>query len=127
MIKNVFAALLPIVMLCGCMRGQAVMSMEEFYDYPVGMTAEELETKAGKPFDAKDIGDGAVEYEYIERVLIGNKFAETRHYYFIFKDNKMISKRIENDTRLPRIPDSYEMQTSDNESSQLPEKLIYIE
>ncbi len=114
--KNViFKTGLCLFALCSCANGRQLMTMEQFYDYPIGMTSDELIGKAGQPYDTKTIDDGQVEYEYIERIMIGNRFAETRHYFFILKDNKLQSKRIEESTRPPRIPDSYQMQTTENE------------
>ena len=125
--KKMLVAVLMLPLFCACMRGQQTMSMEEFYEYPVGMTTEEFEAKAGKPFDAKELGAGEVEYEYIEQITVGNRFSETRHYYFVFKDNKLNAKRVENMTRLPRIPNSYDMQTSENEIIDPPEEQIFVE
>ena len=97
----------------GC--GHRVMDMDDFYAYEVGMSAAELERKAGKPDVIRDLGDNTQEYEYIERVSFDMRFAEVRHYLFTIKNGNVVAKSVKQDTLPPRVPNSYDMQTSENQ------------
>lgn len=90
------------------------MTMHSFYDIPLGSTTSEVVATAGKPHAIHQKGDGIVEYEYLERIKEGARNVETRHYYLIFRDGKVSSKRVEQTSPPGYNFDSYEMQTTRN-------------
>lgn len=90
------------------------MTMNSFYDIPVGASKEEVLAAAGKPFAIRNLEDGSVEYEYIERFKAGGRNINERHYIIVMKDGKVVSKRVKQDSPPPYTFDSYEMQTTQN-------------
>ena len=91
-----------------------MMTMNSFYDIPVGASKEEVIATAGKPVMIHRKEDGAVEYEYIERFKVGGRNVNERKYYILIKDGKVVSKRVKQDSPLPYSYDSYDMQTTQN-------------
>ena len=88
------------------------MTSQAFFDIPIGSSESEIVASAGEPYATHKKEDGSTEYEYIERVKIGGREAETRHYYLLVRDGKVVSKRVEQTSPPPYIFDSYEMQTT---------------
>lgn len=88
------------------------MAANSFYDVPVGATQEEVVESCGKPFAVHRKSDGSVEYEYIERLTIGARNVNERHFFIVMKDGKVVSKRVKQENQQPYGFDSYDMQTT---------------
>jgi outer membrane protein assembly factor BamE (lipoprotein component of BamABCDE complex) len=91
-----------------------VTTMESFNDVPIGASSQEVNASLGKPYAIHKCGDGE-EYEYIERIKIGGRDAEERHYFLLIKDGQVVSKRVKQSGPLPYYLnsfDSYDMQTT---------------
>lgn len=99
-----------------CGTGSALMTMNSFYEIPIGASSSEVEEQAGPPYAIHKKSDGAVEYEYIERINAGARNIEERHYYILIKDGKVVSKRVKQSSPPAYTFDSYEMQTTQNQS-----------
>lgn len=97
------------------------MTMNSFYEIPVGASKDEVVVAAGKPFAIHKKEDGSVEYEYVERFNLGSRSLNERHYYILIKDGRVVSKRVEQTSPPPYTFDSYEMQTTQNGNSSPPE------
>lgn len=91
------------------------MTIQSFYDIPVGASQDEVLSLAGKPYLEHRKGDGSVEYEYIERFKASGRDINERHYYILIKDGKVVSKRVIQSSPPPYTFDSYEMQTTQND------------
>jgi hypothetical protein len=113
--KNHFVPLWLCV--AACASGGAIMTMNAFYDIPMGATESEVVATAGKPYSISHTDGGAVEYEYIERVKAGARDLEERRYVLVLKEGKVVSKYVKGSTPSPYLFDSYEMQTTQNDSS----------
>lgn len=92
------------------------MTMNSFSDVPIGSSSSEIVKSYGEPFAVHKTRDGNLEYEYLERVKAGSRTLEERRYVFVIKDGKVVSKHIKGSTPAPYYFDSYEMQTTKNES-----------
>ena len=90
------------------------MTNNSFYDIPIGSSPTEVVATAGKPYAIHKKDDGSVEYEYIERIKVGERNLEERHYFLLIKDGKVVSKRVEAQVPAPYTFDSYDMQTTEN-------------
>lgn len=115
--------LIPMFFLAACSMSGSVVTMEAFSEVPVGATTSEVVSCIGEPYSIHKLCDGAVEYEYIERIKIGGRDAEERHYYLLIKDGQVISKRVKQSGPLPYYLnsfDSYDMQTTQNGDEQQP-------
>jgi hypothetical protein len=107
--KGVFIFLFA---LTACTSGGAIMTMNAFYDIPIGTSQSEVVASAGEPYAIHKKEDGSFEYEYIERFKVGGRDTEERHYYLLIKNGKVVSKRAAQFSPPPYIFDSYEMQTT---------------
>jgi len=97
------------------------MTMNSFYDIPVGASKEEVVSAAGKPYAMRNLEDGSIEYEYIERFKAGGRNINERHYFLLLKDGKVASKRVKQSSPPPYTFDSYEMQTTQSSGTPPPE------
>lgn len=92
--------------------------MDAFYGIDLCATTPQVVEALGKPYAVHNKGDGCIEYEYIERIKIGGRDAEERHYYILMRDGVVISKRVKQSSPLPYGFDSYDMQTTQTELSE---------
>ena len=92
------------------------MTMNSFYEIPVGATQEEVVSSAGTPYATRQLADGSTEYEYIERFKAGGRNINERHYYILMKEGKVIAKRVKQTSPPPYTFDSYQMQTTQGAS-----------
>ena len=107
-----------LILLTSCACGGKAVSMTAFYEVELSTTTPQVVAMLGEPYAIHNRGDGCVEYEYIERVKIGARDAEERHYYILIRDGLVISKRVKQSSPLPYGFDSYEMQTTQSEFSE---------
>jgi hypothetical protein len=108
---------LSLLCMAACASGGAIMTMNAFHDIPLGASESEVISSAGKPYSICKKEDGVVEYEYIERVKAGARDLEERRYVLVLKDGKVVSKHVKGSSPSPFLFDSYEMQTTQNDSS----------
>ena len=113
--------LYALLILASCSSGGRVVTMNAFYDIPVGASQEEVVKAAGKPFAIHRKEDGSLEYEYIERFQTGGRTINERHYFIRIKDGRVVSKTMEQASPLPYTFDSYDMQTTQNGDSLPPD------
>jgi hypothetical protein len=112
MIKRL--AIISLFTLAACASGHSVLTMDTFYDIPVGATKDEVISKAGDPSTIRKKDDGTEEYEYVERMSAGARLLQERRYVIILKDGLVVSKRVDQSSPPPTTFDSYEMQTTHN-------------
>jgi|SaaInlStandDraft_4_1057021.scaffolds.fasta_scaffold214038_1 hypothetical protein len=113
--KNYFF-LLVCILFFGCMTGHKVMTMQQFSDIPVGITQEKLKSLAGKPITIQKLDDNECQFEYVERIIIGERVVEERHYYFLIKDKKVVEKHVQTQTTpLFQQRNAYDMERSQND------------
>jgi len=79
---------------------------------PTGATSEDLIARLGQPYAKHNRPEGAVEYEYIERINVGVRNFEERHYFFLIKNDRIVSRRMTMTSPPPYRFDSYDMQTT---------------
>lgn len=101
-----------LFLTASCASGGAVATQTAYYEVSIGSTEEELEAALGAPYAKHKTKEGLDEYEYIERIKEGNRNLEVRHYFFVIKDGKVVSKHTRTSTASPYGFDSYQMQTT---------------
>ncbi len=107
--------IIPLFLLAACSMSGTVVTMDSFSDVPIGALVAEVNTSLGSPYAIHKCEDGTVEYEYIERIKIGARDAEERHYFLLIKGGQVVSKRVKQGGPIPYYLnsfDSYEMQTT---------------
>lgn len=104
-----------LILCAACALGGKPVTMDCFYEIDLCTTTAQVVALLGKPYAVREMDDGFVEYEYIERIKIGARDAEERHYFILMKDGLVVSKRVKQSSPTPFGFDSYEMQTTQKE------------
>jgi hypothetical protein len=68
-----------------------------------------MEQRVGSPYQIRNLKDGEKEYEYIERITMGDEVVEENHYFIIVQDGKVKGKRTTQQT-----PPAYDLIYDDN-------------
>lgn len=114
----IFILGLSIFAIFGCASGGKVMSQEAFSQVSVGMTYQEVTHQLGRPYSMKNLGNGEIEYKYIEKIIVGrSNVIQERHYLILFKNGRVTSTKINYLNRPSYEGNSYEMQTSYNKEN----------
>ena len=113
-------AWISLLTLAACASGHNVLTMDSFYDIPVGATKEEVMTQVGKPYSITKKEDGCEEFLFIERMKVGARVMQERRYIITIKDGVVVSKHFEQSSPPPTTFDSYEMQTTRNSETLIP-------
>jgi hypothetical protein len=103
---------LGALFLSACASGGSMVTMSGFADVPIGATKQEVIESVGKPVSERNLSDGSVEYEYVERFKEGARTINERHYFIVIKDGKVVAKRISQQSPPAYGFDSYDMQTT---------------
>ncbi len=104
--------LIPLFLLAACSMSGKPVTMDAFYEVEMAAPTAQVIEVLGQPYATHEKEDGAVEYEYIERIKIGGRDAEERHYFILIKNGRVTSKRVRQSSPLPYGFDSYDMQTT---------------
>ena len=90
--KLVFSLLLCL-MIGGCAGRASMMTREQFQEVRLGEPICEVEVCVGEPYAIHDKGGHTEEYEYIEKVRMGNDAVLEYHYFLLVTDGRVVSKR----------------------------------
>ena len=97
--KNFYFAMLFV--FCGLCVGlffgctsQKMMTYGTFQQVGIGENIFDIQGRAGRPYQIKDLGNAKQEYIYIERLPITGSTDIFREYVLIVIDGKIIDKRI---------------------------------
>jgi hypothetical protein len=85
------AALLVLFLLAGCFSNRTMMTYKTYDEVQMGTSLADVESQVGQPYSIhhKESGD---EYEYVERINVGNsRFVENR-YFLIIQNGKVVGK-----------------------------------
>lgn len=85
-----------LLFLCSC--SSNMMTKENFDDISLGTSIKEVEEQAGKPYAVHDKPGGKAEYEYIERIDMGNHLLFENHYFLMVSEGQVVSKRVTTET-----------------------------
>ena len=110
--NRLFSIIVVALLSTACSSGGSIVTMQSFYEIPVGASTSEVIATAGEPYAIHRREDGSVEYEYIERFKVGERYTEERHFFLLIKDGKVVSKRTKQMSPTPYTFDSYDMQTT---------------
>ena len=81
------------LLCCSCFSTSTIMTRQNFDQIQVGTTVADVQAKAGRPFAVYKQGDGTVEYEYIERIPMGEEIIEENHYFLVIQKGVVVGKR----------------------------------
>lgn len=92
MLKKI--ALIGLLVLAGCAINSVAVTKESYEEVQVGDSLDKLKKDLGRPFDVVNKGGQIQEYEYIERVNMGQQMLYENHYFFVVSDGVIIEKRV---------------------------------
>lgn len=73
----------------------------DYNDLMLGTPAPKVVQKYGDPYSVRDLGNSALEYQYIERISMNNELVYENHYFLTFVNNQLTNKRFREETRQP--------------------------
>ncbi len=68
------------------------MTNTNYDEIQTGTPISVVKAEVGEPYAVHNKKDGSQEYEYIERISVGNSIAAENHYFLIVKDGHVIGK-----------------------------------
>lgn len=75
------------------------LTLEEYYGIRLGTRISDIADQLGEPYDVRDVGDRAQEYEFIERLSIGGELAYENHYFITVVNGQVVNKRLCRESR----------------------------
>jgi len=111
--KNIFFLIaISLLSIWGCASGSKVVTPDSFSQISVGMTTDDVEKILGKPYSIKNLEDNEIQYTYIEKMPMGKRVIQERHYLINFRNKKVSATKVIYYNRPSYEGNSYEMQTS---------------
>ena len=80
--------------LMGCFSRSSAMTGDAFNDIQMGTSVAALEAKVGKPYKIHDKEGGKREYEYVERINMGQCLVSENHYFLVVVNGEVVGKHI---------------------------------
>lgn len=109
-----------LLVFSACSMGSKPVTMDAYYSVDSASTEKQVVAALGPPFHVTKLDDGSTQYEYVERIRVGNRTAEMRRYFFVLRDGIVVSKRLEQMSPPQYWFDSLQMQTTQNDDSSDP-------
>ena len=101
---KILLVVLSCLSLCGCFARSQVMTRGSFDDIQVGSSLADFEQKVGAPYRVRKLPNGCLDYEYIERIGMGEEIVEENHYYLRVKNGRVVAKRVNQE-----LPPAYDL------------------
>ncbi len=93
--------LLALLLLTACFSRPSMMTRETFENIDLGTPTDQIVIEAGKPYAVHTLASGKKEYEYIERINMGNQTIVENHYFLTISEGQVVSKRIKTEEPHP--------------------------
>ncbi len=84
--------IIGLIVCCACSSRASLMTQSEYDTVQTGTPVATLESQIGTPYDIHFKSGGVKEYEYIERITMGNSLVTENHYFIIVVDGKVVGK-----------------------------------
>ncbi|MDN3507371.1 MAG: hypothetical protein P0S94_00455 [Simkaniaceae bacterium] len=81
--------LIPLLTACTT---KAMMNQSCYTSVDIGESILDVEKSCGKPYTVHSNGGNADVYEYIERITFGQEVIETRRYFLLVSNGKVVGK-----------------------------------
>ncbi len=91
LLKKLFLLVTVSLFCTGCFSRPSMMTYNTFDQVQIGTPIAELKPQVGRPY-AIHHKDGSEEYEYVERISVGNNLVAENHYFLIVQNGKVIGK-----------------------------------
>lgn len=77
------------------------MNRLQYNDLMLGTRGSAIVNKYGDPYSVRDLGNGTLEYEYVERISMNNELVYENHYILTIVNGQLVNKRIRQENRPP--------------------------
>lgn len=84
-------SILFLIFLAAC-TSHRIVTYSDYAQVKTDEPIASIEEKWGPPYAVRDRKDGSQEYEYIERIEVGNGIVSDNHYILVVRDGKVIGK-----------------------------------
>ncbi len=91
--KNILA-IFALMFLAACFSRSSAMTGDNFDNIQIGTPIATVENQVGKPYKIHSKGGNKEEYEYIERIDMGQCLVSENHYFLIVVNGQVIGKYI---------------------------------
>ena len=91
-LKKVIPLCTALICLSSCFSRPSMMTYESFDKVQVGTAVTDLKQEIGKPYAIHHKDGGSEEYEYVERINVGNSLIAENHYFLIVQNGKVVGK-----------------------------------
>lgn len=93
--------LFVLIALCTACAPSKMMTYHSYQNVSIGETIFDVQSRAGNPYEIRDIGASKQEYIYIERIPTSQGMEVFRRYTLIVQDGKVIGKSIDEEMSSP--------------------------
>lgn len=83
-----------LLLLTACFSRSSVMTGDNFDNIHIGTPIASVEKEVGRPYKIHSKGGNREEYEYIERINMGQCLVSENHYFLIVVDGEVVGKYI---------------------------------
>ncbi|MBS0607172.1 MAG: hypothetical protein KF898_10835 [Parachlamydiales bacterium] len=83
-----------LMLLTACFSRSAAMTGENFDNIQIGTSIASVQSQVGKPYKIHSKGGNKEEYEYIERIDMGQCLVSENHYFLIVVNGQVTGKYI---------------------------------
>lgn len=75
------------------------LTLEQYYAIRLGTRISDIMDEIGEPYDVRDVGERAQEYQFIERLSIAGELAYENHYFITVVNGQVVNKRLCRESR----------------------------
>jgi hypothetical protein len=83
---------IALILMTGCFSRSTYLTRETYDNIQISTPMASLEDQVGKPYAIHKKCDGTQEYEYIERIDMGNHLVVENHYFIIVQNGQVVGK-----------------------------------
>lgn len=87
-------ALFCLLLLSACFSRSAAMTSDNFDNIQIGTSISAVQAQVGKPYKIHSKPGNKQEFEYIERIDMGQCIVSENHYYLIVVNGEVVGKYI---------------------------------
>jgi hypothetical protein len=90
--------------LMSCFSRTPMMTQGNYEAVLMGEPFTTIQKQNGTPYAIHSAGYGATEYEYIERIEMGNRLVAENHYFILVENGKVVGKHMKQE-----LPPAYNL------------------
>ena len=80
-----------LFLLASCASG-ALMTRSDYENITMGTPVSEVVKQYGEPLTIRQNSDGSQDYQYVERIMMGDQTVQQNNYILVVKNGQVVSK-----------------------------------